>query len=144
MIEKKISKTITEYEWENFGIIENVCKTDKSIEHFLGEIDKLENKVCRITVATWKSFFKKNQDGLWESSNIDDLFMGTGIKKATVQTFTPETTQLGFTFWNYSFEASYLGTPKDGSPLPEGYIDRYTWRSQEVKLPCEYIKMSLF
>lgn len=136
---------LSEYDKEGLEIFNNMCIHNDNFEAYLREIDALENNVCRITTATWKCSFEKKSDGKWECSHIGDLLGGfiAGVKKATVQTFIPEKGRYG-TDWNYTFEASYLGTPQDGKPLPEGYKDSYSWKQgSPILIPCKYVKMDI-
>lgn len=132
---------LSEYDKESFENFNQMCINNTDLELMFRLADELENNVCRITSATWNSVFEKKANGVWESSHIGEMFEGlVGVKKATVQTFVEEKNG----FWNFTFEASYLGTPTDGKPLPKGYKDNYSWKEESpILLPCKYVKMDI-
>lgn len=132
---------LSEYDKETFENFNQMCLRNVDLTLLAKLSDELENNVCSMTTSTWESSFEKNSSGNWESSYIGEMFGGlVGFKKATVQTFIEEKPG----FWNFTFEASYLGTPKDGKPLPDAYKDTYTWKQgSPVLLPCKYIKMDI-
>jgi hypothetical protein len=132
-----------DYSKEETNAFDKMCKNNINVEEYIKSIDDLKNKVCRVTTANWECSFEKNIDGNWECSHIGELFGGiVGVKKATVQTFYPVK---GLPRrYDYTFEYSYIGTPKDGKPL-EGGKDSYSWTEESpVKLPCDYVSLNFF
>lgn len=132
---------LSEFDKESFENFNQMCINNTDFELLLKLTDDLENNICRFTTSTWNSTFEKKAGGIWESSHIGEMFGGlVGFKKATVQTFIEEKPG----FWNFTFEASYLGTPKDGKPLPNAYKDNYSWKEESpILLPCKYVRMDI-
>lgn len=133
----------SDYGQEEVLAFDNMCKNNIDVGLYVKQIDELQNKICRVTTANWECSFEKNLAGNWECSHIGELFGGiVGVKKATVQTFYPAKGFPGH--WDYTYEYSYIGTPKDGKPM-NGGKDCYSWIEESpIKLPCDYVSLNFF
>ncbi len=133
----------TEYVSQQLEVLLKFCDDQITMTESFSEISELSKNVCTVASASWEAEFTKKAKGIYEYTEISDLFM-SGLKKASVHTIYLDTTSNNSLAWTLSIEVSYLGTPSDELLFPTPYKDIYSWKKPSpVKLPCQYVSLEI-